>query len=66
MTLQNRKIEFALSTQNRYASLNNKGNLSIKEINENFIIVLEEAPVEAGGKKKQKIAANYRQTVKCL
>lgn len=44
--LHDRKTEFAVSIQIKYAALNNEDNLNIEEINEKFSEILREATLE--------------------
>ena len=53
INLQNRKPEFAVNIENRYAALNNEDCLDIEETNDNFTRILNEAALEVGGRKEK-------------
>lgn len=46
MTLHKRKPDFAMCVEHRYAALYNEENFAIKEISENFCVILKEAAPE--------------------
>merc|ERR1711980_64857 len=54
INLQNKKPEFAVNIENRYAALNNEDYLDIEETNDNFTRILNEAALEVGEWKEKK------------
>lgn len=55
--LQNRKPEFAISIENRYAVLTDEINVGVKAINEFFTKIIREAVLEVGGTKEKEYPA---------